>query len=286
MPHSPPQPPPTPPTPPPSPPPGADLARIVGILLVGMVATLLFTAQITVVIREAVKTPVKPVAKGKVRGAAQGQGGAPAPRNTRVPLARPAALFHSPTPFRPAFTLTPTPPPPPRPSPSSPQPSPPFEASHYIAWGAIAAVSLAATLFGGPDLAARMALPFGLAATVGGFLIGARPPHRAAACRLSLHLHPNPLPAPPAHHATPVPLLLLQPPSPGNLVPAKMHGVLHPVVVTAVIANAGAALHGALRGLGYDVAQKVYLAKVRRPGGGALGGAFVGALCAICGGSR
>jgi putative effector of murein hydrolase LrgA (UPF0299 family) len=47
--------------------PGADLARIIGILLVGMVATLLFTAQITVVIREAVKTPVQPVAKGKVR---------------------------------------------------------------------------------------------------------------------------------------------------------------------------------------------------------------------------
>ncbi len=45
--------------------PGADLARIMGILTVGMVATLLFTAQTTVWIREAVKTPVKPIAKGK-----------------------------------------------------------------------------------------------------------------------------------------------------------------------------------------------------------------------------
>ena len=45
---------------------GADLLRIGGILGVGMVATLLFTAQVTVAIREAVKTPVIPVAKGKV----------------------------------------------------------------------------------------------------------------------------------------------------------------------------------------------------------------------------
>jgi hypothetical protein len=100
-----------------------------------------------------------------------------------------------------------------------PQPAPPFEASHFIAWGTIAAASLAAAVFGAPDLAARMALPFGLAATVGGFLIG-------------------------------------------NLVPGKLHGVLHPVVVTAIIANAGAALYGTVRGLSYDVSQKVYLAKV------------------------
>jgi hypothetical protein len=46
---------------------GADLVRIVGLLAVGMTATLLFTAQITVAIREAVKTPVIPIAKGKVR---------------------------------------------------------------------------------------------------------------------------------------------------------------------------------------------------------------------------
>jgi hypothetical protein len=37
----------------------------VGILSVGMVATLMFTAQITVAIREAVKTPVKEIAKAK-----------------------------------------------------------------------------------------------------------------------------------------------------------------------------------------------------------------------------
>ncbi|GBF88340.1 plastidal glycolate glycerate translocator, chloroplastic [Raphidocelis subcapitata] len=148
--------------------PGGDLARIVGILLVGMVATLLFTAQVAVVIREAVKTPVKPVPKGK--------------------------------------------------------PAPPFETGHYVAWGTIAVLSLVGAVFGAPDLAASMALPFGLAATVGGFLIG-------------------------------------------NLVPGKLQGVLHPVVVTALIANAGAALYGAVRGLSYDVSQKVYLAK----GAGPLG---------------
>lgn len=148
--------------------PGADLLRIVSLLSVGMVATLLFTAQVTVAIREAVKTPVQPVSKGK--------------------------------------------------------PSPPFESSHFMAWGSIAAVSLVATLLGGPDIAAQMALPFGLAATVGGYLIG-------------------------------------------NLVPGKYHGVLHPVLITAVIGNLGAALHGYLRGLAYDAAQTVYLAK----GAGPLG---------------
>jgi len=103
--------------------------------------------------------------------------------------------------------------------PAPPQPSAPFETSHFVAWGTIAIASLAATIFGAPDLAARMALPFGLAATVGGFLIG-------------------------------------------NLVPGKLHGVLHPVVVTAVISNAGAALYGAVRGLDYSLSQKIYLAKV------------------------
>lgn len=95
---------------------GADLLRIVGILSVGMVATLLFTAQITVVIREAVRTPVKEIAKAK--------------------------------------------------------PSPPFLASHYISWGIIFFGSLAATVFGGPELGFKAALPLGLAATVGGYLLG------------------------------------------------------------------------------------------------------------------
>lgn len=45
--------------------------------------------------------------------------------------------------------------------------------------------------------------------------------------------------------------------------------MLHPVVVTAVIANAGAALWGSLQGLSYAAAQKVYLAKAR---GGVKGG--------------
>lgn len=145
---------------------GADLLRIVGILSVGMVATLMFTAQITVAIREAVKTPVKEIAKAK--------------------------------------------------------PSPPFETSHYVSWGLIAAGSLAATVFAGGSLGAQMALPFGLAATVGGYLLGSQ-------------------------------------------VPKGLQGVFHPVLVTAVVANAGVALHGALMGLDYNTAQKVYLAKV---GGG------------------
>lgn len=107
------------------------------------------------------------------------------------------------------------------------KPSPPFEASHFVAWGLIAAASLAATALGSPELAARMALPFGLAATVGGYLLG-------------------------------------------SLVPAKLQGVLHPVVVTAVLGNLGAALHGAMRGLDYATAQTVYLAKVRRAALGLL----------------
>jgi hypothetical protein len=135
----------------------------VGILSVGMVATLMFTAQITVFIREAVKTPVKEIAKAK--------------------------------------------------------PSPPFETSHYASWGAIAAVSMAATVMAKDALGAQMALPFGLAATIGGYLIG-------------------------------------------SAVPKDLHGVLHPVLVTAVVANAGAALHGAIMGWSYTKAQQVYLAKV------------------------
>lgn len=48
--------------------------------------------------------------------------------------------------------------------------------------------------------------------------------------------------------------------------PKAYHGVLHPVLVTAVVANAGLALQGKLLGIGYAAAQKAYLAKVRRQG--------------------
>lgn len=48
----------------------------------------------------------------------------------------------------------------------------------------------------------------------------------------------------------------------GEAVPKAYHGILHPVVVTAVVANAGAALHGKLMGWSYIKAQQVYLAKV------------------------
>jgi putative effector of murein hydrolase len=145
---------------------GADLLRIVGILLVGMVATLLFTAQTTVWIREAVKTPVKEVAKGK--------------------------------------------------------PSAPFTKTHYFSWSLIGALSLAATVADPSGLGANMALPFGLAATVGGYLLGEQ-------------------------------------------VPKSAQGVLHPVVVTALVANGGVALQGALRGLSYAASQSAYLNKGAQP---------------------
>lgn len=44
--------------------------------------------------------------------------------------------------------------------------------------------------------------------------------------------------------------------------PKAYHGVLHPVLVTAVVANAGLALQGKLLGISYNAAQKAYLAKV------------------------
>lgn len=48
----------------------------------------------------------------------------------------------------------------------------------------------------------------------------------------------------------------------GELVPKAYHGVLHPVLVTAVVANAGLALQGKLLGISYAAAQTAYLAKV------------------------
>lgn len=44
---------------------------------------------------------------------------------------------------------------------------------------------------------------------------------------------------------------------------AHPQAIAHPVVVTAVVANAGAALHGQIMGLSYFDAQKVYYSKVR-----------------------
>lgn len=55
------------------------------------------------------------------------------------------------------------------------KPSPPFQASHYLAWGSIFLASLAATAFGGPELGVKAALPLGLAATVGGYILGEGP---------------------------------------------------------------------------------------------------------------
>jgi hypothetical protein len=47
--------------------------------------------------------------------------------------------------------------------------------------------------------------------------------------------------------------------------------VLHPVLVTAVVANAGLALQGKLLGISYAAAQKAYLAKVRNRFAGGVG---------------
>ncbi len=54
------------------------------------------------------------------------------------------------------------------------KPASPFLSSHFAAWGAVAVASLLATAISGAgsSLGAQMALPFGLAATVGGYLLG------------------------------------------------------------------------------------------------------------------
>jgi len=98
------------------------------------------------------------------------------------------------------------------------KPAAPFTAAHYAVWAAAALVSLTATVADPAGLGARAALPFGLAATVGGYLLGER-------------------------------------------VPKGMQGALHPVVVTALVANGGVALQGALRGVSYESAQQSYLNK-------------------------
>jgi hypothetical protein len=63
------------------------------------------------------------------------------------------------------------------------KPSAPFLASHYIAWGSIFVAALVATVVGGPELGFQAALPLGLAATVGGYLLGEQ------ACCDKYHTH-------------------------------------------------------------------------------------------------
>ncbi|GFH23886.1 uncharacterized protein HaLaN_21578 [Haematococcus lacustris] len=53
----------------------------------------------------------------------------------------------------------------------------------------------------------------------------------------------------------------------GNAMPKAVQAVLHPVVMTALAANAGAWLHGRIMGISYAAAQKVYYSK----GAGAMG---------------
>jgi putative effector of murein hydrolase len=155
-----------------------DIAKLVGILTVGMAATLLFTGGTAVFIRNALKTEMKEVTKAK--------------------------------------------------------PSPPFALSHYVAWGTIAVVSLVGSFINPTTWGPELALPFNVACTVGGYLLGC-------------------------------------------LVPKNLHGVLHPVVVCAVLANAGAALHGSIVGWSYSASLKAYLAKGAGPmGAGDLLMSFLG----------
>jgi hypothetical protein len=57
-----------------------------------------------------------------------------------------------------------------------------------------------------------------------------------------------------------------------------VQGILHPVVVTALMANAGAALHGQVIGVSYDMAQKLYYSKVGLLGFCGLGVRVVGTM--------
>lgn len=157
--------------------PGSDVLKILGILCVGTVGTLLFTAQTAVYIRELVKTENKEVVKAK--------------------------------------------------------PSPPFQLSHWLSWGAIAAVSLLVAVLDN-SLVPKVMLPFQLACTVGGYIVGCA-------------------------------------------VPKALQNLLHPVVVTAVLANAGAAAIGSLQGYDYVYSLKAYYAKGALPmGAGDLLMAFLG----------
>jgi len=107
---------------------------------------------------------------------------------------------------------------------SKAKPASPYLPSHYLAWGAAAVAALLSTLVSPTGLGPQMALPFCLACTVGGYLLG-------------------------------------------NAVPGKYHGYLHPVVVTALVANAGAALYGNVIGVDYDTALKIYYSKGAGPMG-------------------
>lgn len=55
-------------------------------------------------------------------------------------------------------------------------------------------------------------------------------------------------------------------PGPAPAHASRAQGLLHPVVVTALVANAGAALHGVVYGVNYDAALKLYYSKVRQYG--------------------
>lgn len=159
---------------------GSDLVKLVGILCVGMVGTLLFTAQTAVFIREIVRTPMKEIAKAK--------------------------------------------------------PSPPFTVAHYASWASIAVVSLVLTVVSPTSWGQTMMLPFQLAATVGAFLLG-------------------------------------------SAVPKAWQGLLHPVVVTAIVANLLTGFHGGLIGNSYNQSQISYLAKGAGPmGAGDLLMGFLGCV--------
>lgn len=102
--------------------PGADLAKMLAVVVFGMPATLIVTAAVTVAIRNAAKTPLGP--------------------------------------------------PPPADAPA------PFSRRHYVGWGAVAAASGAALVFGGASAPGPVVPAFLLASTILGYLGGVASPPR------------------------------------------------------------------------------------------------------------
>ncbi|EIE23379.1 hypothetical protein COCSUDRAFT_15440, partial [Coccomyxa subellipsoidea C-169] len=147
---------------------GADLAKIMAIIGVGMPASLLVTAWVAVAIRNAVRTEME----------------------------------EQPTPKR----------------------LPSFNKYHYAGWGGVLALGLAVAVASPGGWAPQLAVPYMTAATVMGYLIGVA-------------------------------------------LPEGLQRVAHPLITCAVLANVGAAVWGALTGVGYFPTLRAYIAK----GSGAMG---------------
>eukprot|EP00798_Chlamydomonas_sp_ICE-L_P007234 gene7234-342_t len=127
--------------------------------------------------------------------------------------------------------------------------STPFVPAHFVAWGSVAAVSLAATILGAPEaLRPILAMPLWPGNHCRGLPDG-KPGSRQLAWGYLM----------------------------GNLVPGNLHGILHPVVVTALVANGCTAFYASVIGQTYHGALQAYLAKGTGPmGAGDLLMSFLG----------